>query len=815
MKRAIAASLVALAVALVVWRTAARSATSTRAGSGSAAASATAKRKADPRTQERAQVTGRITAAGKPVAHAHVCADAITSELARDAVCVDSDDTGAYQLVELLATDYRLHADARGFKPAAEKLHLAAGAHQTLDLALPTGGVELKGTVADIAGGPISHAQLRAGDALGETDDQGAFSLWVDAGSVYLEVTADGYAPASWNGSAPDRADITLSPESSLSGTVVLGTGEPLADAKVEISGTDWRMPTLDLTSGDDGTFHADRLAPGRYTITVRAPHAYGASDGSVLVALAEHTDGIVISVVPAFEITGTVTSEDGKPCDGSVRFYDEEHARTLDAYGSDGNVELGGVLPGTYKVTASCTGFLSHDAGEITIADKDVHGTWTVEAGASVHGTVTMRDGSPVEGVEVRFQGPGWGTATTKADGTYEVGGLAPGTYTVVASSAHAMQTEQQTLDITGKDPAQRDLVLDPGATIKGVLVDARGAPVAGGFIRLRDGTGGATSANDGSFTIAPALPGDHDLSVELGDRFLRRPDQPEDVSTDPVGHVSCAASETCTVRLVVAIENAEIRGVVVDAAGAPVRDVIVALESSSSDQSPSVLTGDDGVFRFPAVRGVHYHLRVSSAGRGDASVDVEPGEPVTVKLQELAITGIVRGAPEELTVMVSGQMYRTASFFHAGGKFAIHDLVPGRYNVSIDSPSGHYETTLDLGDAPPEPLDITLDPVYTLTGRVVDSNHAPIADAKVQLRVGYHTIPDDGDGAVTDGNGRFTVRRAHAGTASVRVMMSSGQTIWTETSIAGATLAEDIVAEQPRYEDYPGEDEGYIETE
>ncbi len=814
MKRAIAAGLVALAVALVVWRSAARSATRARDGRGSAEASAAAKRKADPRTQERAQVTGRITAAGKPVAHAHVCADAVTNELVRDAVCVDSDDTGAYELDDLLATDYRLHANAHGFKPAAEKLHLAAGARQTKDLALPGGGVELAGTVADIAGGPIAHAQLRAGDALGETDDQGTFSLWVDSGSIYLEVTADGYAPASWNGAAPDRAEIKLSPESSLSGRVVLPSGDPLPDAQVEISGTDWRMPTVDVTSAEDGSFHADRLAPGRYTITVRAPHAYGASDGSVLVALAEHTDGVIVSVVPAFEVTGTVTSEDGKPCDGSVRLYDEEHARTLDAYGTDGAIELGGVLPGTYKVTASCTGYLSRDAGEITIADKDVHGAWTVEAGASVRGTVTMRDGSPAEGAEVRIQGPSWGSSTTKADGTFDIAGLSPGTYTIVASSARGLQTEQQTLEIAGKEQTQHDLVLDPGATIKGVLVDARGAPVGGAFVRLRDVYGGASTAADGTFTIAPILPGDHELNVELADRYLRRPGAPEspDGAIGPVGRVSCEANATCTVRLVVDVESADVRGTVVDSSGAPLRDVLVELQSASTDSAVTQLTGDDGAFRFPAVRGARYRLRVSSAGHGDANVDVEPGEPVTVKLQELAIAGIVRGAPDELTVTVSGQMYRTASFFHTGGRFAIHDLVPGRYTVTFDSPNGRTETTVDLGDGPADPLDITLDQVFTLTGRVVDANHAPLAGAKVQLRVGNHVMPDDGDGAITDGNGRFTVKRATPGTASVRVMTSTGPTIWLETAITGPTLADDLVAEPPHYDEV---DEGFSEDE
>ena len=207
-----------------------------------------------------------------------------------------------------------------------------------------------------------------------------------------------------------------------------------------------------------------------------------------------------------------------------------------------------------------------------------------------------------------------------------------------------------------------------------------------------------------------------------------------------------------------------------------------------------------------------LRYRIRATSAGRVEANFDVEPGEPITVKLQELAIAGVVRGAPDELTVTVSGQMYRTASFFRSGGRFAIHDLVPGRYNVTFDSPSGHYETAVDLSEGPADPLDVTLDAVFTLTGRVVDGSHAPVAGAKVQLRIGNHTMPDDGDGAVTDGNGQFTVKRASPGTASVRVTPASGQTLWLEATVTGPTLAADIVAEPPHYSEV---DEGFIETE
>jgi len=408
-KRRIAAGLVALVVAIVVWRTAARSATSAPIGKGSAAAIATAKRKPDPRSQAHATVTGRITAAGKPVAHAHVCADTTTSllgELGRDAICTDTDATGGYQLADLYATDYRVAANARGFRPAVSRLHLDAGMQKTVDLTLPAGGVEVSGTVSDIAGGPIAHAQLRSGDAVGETDDAGKFSLWLEPGSISVEATADGYAPSSWNGQAPDHVELQLTPESSLSGSVLLPSGEPLADAQVEISGLDWRQPTVDVTSSEDGTFHADRLAPGRYSITVRSAHAYGTSAGTVLVALAEHTDGIVISVVPAFQITGTLTTADGSPCtDGSLRLTDDDHARSLwTSSDSSGAIELGGVLPGIYHVSANCSGFISHDGADLEIRDKDVSGKWSVEAGATVRGKVTMRDGTPVEGVELRF---------------------------------------------------------------------------------------------------------------------------------------------------------------------------------------------------------------------------------------------------------------------------------------------------------------------------------------------------------------------------------------------------------------------------
>jgi hypothetical protein len=206
-------------------------------------------------------------------------------------------------------------------------------------------------------------------------------------------------------------------------------------------------------------------------------------------------------------------------------------------------------------------------------------------------------------------------------------------------------------------------------------------------------------------------------------------------------------------------------------------------------------VLTGDDGAFKFPAVKGAHYRVHASSAGRGEKTIDAEPGEPLRVQLEGGSLVGIVEGAPEELSITLSGTMYRTETFFHTGGRFDLEDLRPGHYSISIDSEAGHVDLEHDVADGPAETLDVTLDPVFTLSGRVVKGdNHAPVEGAHVQLRLGSTRLPDDSDGAVTDASGHFTVRRAHRGAAEVRVTLPGDGNRWMEASVSGPEL-DDLV--------------------
>ena len=217
--------------------------------------------------------------------------------------------------------------------------------------------------------------------------------------------------------------------------------------------------------------------------------------------------------------------------------------------------------------------------------------------------------------------------------------------------------------------------LELDAGGTIKGVVVDTRGAPVPGAFVRVRDNYTTVTAGTDGSFVLGPVTEGEHDLVVMVADHYFGKPGADPD-SEEPVGHVSVAAGQVATTRLVVELETSAITGVVVDGNGAPVRDAYVDLTASGGEPSPPVLTGDDGAFRFPAVKNARYRVHAYVAGRGEKYEDAEAGDKLEVKLESGELSGIVRGAPEELTVQLTGTAYRTETFFHTGGRFALHDL-------------------------------------------------------------------------------------------------------------------------------------------
>jgi hypothetical protein len=117
----------------------------------------------------------------------------------------------------------------------------------------------------------------------------------------------------------------------------------------------------------------------------------------------------------------------------------------------ADGRYQIAGVTPGSYTVDVTATGYDSGTRADVVVtagAVTTVHFTLTPRAidpgEGTIAGTVTDASSSqPIVGATVTVRGTAY-TATTQADGRYEIAGVVPGTYAVdVTATGYAPETE------------------------------------------------------------------------------------------------------------------------------------------------------------------------------------------------------------------------------------------------------------------------------------------------------------------------------------------------------------------------------------
>ncbi|MBS1119144.1 MAG: hypothetical protein H6Q90_1372 [Deltaproteobacteria bacterium] len=848
----IVAGLCVLVIALLVWWSRGDDSASSTTGSGasrpaadeaaSGKAQVASQRRTDPTALVRSSLAGTITDEAKqPVAKARVCADGESNELAdellREPSCVLSDDQGRFKLENLLPAQYAVSASARPFRPAfhhpggdlkRSKLSLAAGEHKTgIDIALRRGGVEITGVVADLTGGPIAKARVWSGAgwrdrnaamATTETDDQGKFSLWVKQGQVTVHAAADGYADDAESTSAPGKLEILLTPESSLAGLVVdAATNQPVEGARVTVGTSEFGWDDGETVfSNAQGAFRVARLTPGRYVAVSRTDRGFGRAEGSTLVGLGQHVDGVIVKLFPARRIEGKVVISTTKTtCErSSLGLRDAGKNRWIETRRNpDGTLYADGVLPGTYRVEVSCEGHQSRDNYDpIVIADHDATGlVWEVDPGATVRGRVVTKTGDLIEDANVwaRTIGggardkEGWGNASSTHDGKYELVGLRPGSYKLEVSTDRGIgPRDGYKIEVAAGAVVDRDLVVDDGGTIKGTVVDAEGKPVVGieiSAVAVTDAWSfGSEHKSDeaGEFTLQPLRAGDYRVTARRSwSDQLRKPGTNDDAKQGE--KVSVKPNVTSTVRLVVESQTGVIKGTVVDAQGKPVADAFVsaARESDAAgaqkssvqetrwswDERP-VLTSTDGLFSVGKLSPGSYTVRAYRKGGGEAVAEhVAVGTTAQLQLKSTgSLDGTARrtgGMPDEMTITVrdlTSGFWRTEQFFKTAGHFTIKDVPKGHFQVSVAAEGGTKQIELDLAEGESKTgIELELESLVTITGRVVENGTAkPVPGLRMYAQLaqgaGDFSFDDDRDN-ITDDGGHFTVKNVPRGKLSI----------------------------------------------
>jgi protocatechuate 3,4-dioxygenase beta subunit len=773
----------------------------------------------DPRTQPRGSIAGVVqNEAKQPIEKATVCAqledEALPRVLTRDPICVLTGTNGAYLLRDLLPTTYSLVAGAPTFRPRGlapdddgdvPRFSLVAGEDKRgVDFELISGGVEITGSVEDISGGPIAHAFVRARAAswtpLVETDDRGSFSVWTSPGSNQVIVSADAYVSATRRCSAPCRLTLLMTPESSITGHVIdAASGLPLSGVRISVTGEEWSVEGgsgADRTDAEGG-YRISRLLPGRYDVRATTEHGHGRSEGAVLVGLGQTIDGVDIRVFPSARIVGKVmiAGQPARACTESSVFFrsandqSEIHARTE----ADGTIVAEGILPGSYDADVRCEGFLAADSYPlVVVGTSDVTDqVWHVEMGATLRGRVLDRRGAPIADADVvastrtARESTRWAQGRSRPDGSYEVRGLRAASYRVrVWSEKGSGPAKDLTVHVVGTE-LNLDVILDDVGSIRGKVLDPRGAPVPGVRLSITSMSGDPASAgsdDDGAFGISSLRPGDYYVRAD-GNVGYNKPLK-----------VTVQAGETASLTLTVTVDSGEIRGTVVDATGKPLADVYVrsALESgdgsgisatreSWNHESP-ILTGTDGAFTLSRLSPGQYTLRAYRRGGGEAIAEhVAVG---TTRRLEIKRTGSIEGTAtfaghlpaERITVAAEDNtkaFARSEMFERTAGRFALRDLPAGHYLLTIDALEGRTSLEIDLAEGETKTgVVVNLGGLVTLTGRVVDVlTHRPVAGVSVQASsINGATLSHVGGGFVdrnniTDEDGRFRIERASRG--------------------------------------------------
>jgi hypothetical protein len=643
-------------------------------------------------------------------------------------------------------------------------------------------GQTVRGTLLGKGGGRITGAPVFAasgGLVLSTTADQGGgFEIGpLPAGPAIVAARSGdliGFADV-----VGDRMGLLLGPATRLQVLVRRGS-EPAPAAEVELASA---------TCSSAGVADADGSI--WFEEVVRQPIRVAARQGGQAAAVDATIDQpalrVVLALQPAVALEGRVRSEAGEPIPGAEVLIappraPDDSPRPPTAYrpnalttGADGRFALASLAVGPYQIEARADGFaplrlpprlLGPGRGEVELV---------LAPAASIRGRVTGAS-SPVTveawAVDLTSRvAPTTGTAaaaTAGPDGSFELGGLARGPYTIRALGAGGWHQP-----IVVDAPSEGvEIALQPAAAVAGRVIDERGGPVAGASVRIRSITmrpgtmfdRRVSAGDDGAFAVDGLPPGDYDLSAEAGaGDAIRRAAQ----------YLRVAGAQPIQVTLRLA-GRAILAGRLRDASGEPVRGAAVAAFSASVEEHPPIVlythTDEEGHFGFQQVEDGAYLV----SARGDSGVKSPPvtaragDRSIELVLEEPAtLTGRViddRGAPLA-AFTIDGVLQNDPD-----GRFSLPMMTAGPQKILIAAP-GRAPLLHRVRVRPGARRvlgDIVLGAPREIRGRVTESGSGePIAGAHVFVARSLDQINNAAHGggidllptAVTDAAGEFTV--------------------------------------------------------
>jgi hypothetical protein len=477
-----------------------------------------------------ANVSGRVTSAGAPVAGAQVRLAFQRSPNFSNPI---TDADGLYTINGVPEGDHTLEFQKTGFVVLHKQVAVTAGKDMRVDAELDPGR-ELRGHVVDRSGQPVVSAYVAtvAGDGRpgvsATSDGDGNFVLQGLADGRY-KVTARKEGFVSGEASdvvLPQAAPLTLTMDSgaTINGRVTGIPPEQFTRVMVSASGNTTRNQTWADASGN---FTLQGMPDGRVRVDAFLEGGAQRRNANKTIMI---ENGVAPQVEINFEegitITGHVTRAGGPVTTGNLLFMPRNQSRSAPPstqrqpvnamISADGSYIATGLAAGDYDVRV-----MSPSVNYSTQYTAAANGTFDIDVrGALLRGRVVdASSNAPVPNarVNVSGRGPLFGSATSDSDGRFTIDALADATYNLQVSSDQYAAASQQIVVSNGSVP-DVEVRLDQAPAVTIHLVDSTtGSPVDGNVAVMdaaHKSNGSATRIDTGTFKVW-LKPGTYNVSA------------------------------------------------------------------------------------------------------------------------------------------------------------------------------------------------------------------------------------------------------------------------------------------------------------
>ncbi|PZR06679.1 MAG: hypothetical protein DI536_29625 [Archangium gephyra] len=588
-------------------------------------------------------------------------------------------------------------------------------------------------------------------------------------------------------------------PSRRVAGRVMLD-GAPLEGAVVTLTIDEQpsEAPPQQRVSANDGTFDfgvqpaasvgvgafVDGHAPTVVELDLRNPEAQPPPDALELV---------VPSGCPALLTGRVLDSGSGPVSDATVR-----PARTIGAQ-TDAQGSYALCLPlgeNELVVEAASYGAMSMRLTLQGPLQRDV----VLTPAAVIEGVVVDAAERPVADAIVSSRQRMWqnndmarpGFARSDVMGRFSLS-VAPGDYRVQATAGGSSSSTIQVVSAMVGEPSRKlVLVVKPAVRIRGI-VSSDGKPVPGARVTAHTvATGRAVDAfsqNDGRFVIDGVPPGElvftaEPWAVDQPRRYVAKADAPE---------VTLQVKRMAVVRGVVTRDKKPVAGAKVTAKSMW-GDVKAVSDANGRYALEGLNKGGHQVMANSEAEGAFVLETVSIKGREQVELDLElssaafvDGTLVDEKNQPIEGARVVwTGArqDDEGTATTDAKGHFHAAQLTGGDTYAPQVYLSGQVSAVGAKPANGAFPKVKLADGHSKAENVRLQvkvEKLTLSGRVVDLQGNPVADAKVRAKPAshentfspYEALPQ----VFTDAQGRFTFEALQSGTWSVQARSARGE--------------------------------------